>query len=319
MFKTLRTALFGMGAFLFAGGLLTVPAQASDYPNKPIQLVSPYGAGGDSDLTARVWAEFAKKKLGQPVVVVNKTGGGGLTGSLFAAKAKPDGYTLGVTPSAPLAMHPHMRKVPYTLDSFDFVGRILKAPYIVMVAKTAPWNTLDDMLKDMKANPNTFFFASSGEGSVPYFAMMDLFKKAGAQVRHVPFSGDADAFQAIAGNRVQVYTSTAGSLDQYDVKGLALMDATRDPLLPSLPTVKESGVEAYYSQWMPLLAPKGLPADVKATLSDAMRKAMQSPEFVERLHKLNLVPGYLDSKDCRAFVEEESVRNAEVIKGLMAK
>ena len=158
-----------------------------------------------------------------------------------------------------------------------------------------------------------------GVGSVPYFAMMDLFKKAGAQVRHVPFSGDADAFQAIAGNRVQVYTSTAGSLDQYDVKGLALMDATRDPLLPNLPTVRESGVEAYYSQWMPLLAPKGLPADVKATLSDAMRKAMQSPEFVERLHKLNLVPGYLDSKDCRAFVEEESVRNAEVIKGLMAK
>ena len=73
MFKTLRTALFGMGAFLLAGGLLTVPAQASDYPSKPIQLVSPYGAGGDSDLTARVWAEFAKKKLGQPVVVVNRT------------------------------------------------------------------------------------------------------------------------------------------------------------------------------------------------------------------------------------------------------
>ena len=88
-------------------------------------------------------------------------------------RGQADGYTLGVTPSAPLAMHPHMRKVPYTLDSFDFVGRILKAPYIVMVAKTAPWNTLDDMLRDMKANPNTFFFASSGVGSVPYFAMMD--------------------------------------------------------------------------------------------------------------------------------------------------
>ena len=101
MFKTLRTALFGMGAFLLAGGLLAVPAQASDYPSKPIQLVSPYGAGGDSDLTARVWAEFAKKKLGQPVVVVNKTGGGGLTGSLFAAKAKPDGYTLFLAQAGP--------------------------------------------------------------------------------------------------------------------------------------------------------------------------------------------------------------------------
>lgn len=300
--------------------LMTGSAVAADaFPNRPITIVVPFAAGGETDLVARMLADGMSKELKQVMVVQNIVGASGVAGISAVTGAKPDGYTLGVTPSAPLAMHPHMRKVPYTLDSFDFVGRILKAPYIVMVAKTAPWNTLDDMLRDMKTNPNTFFFASSGVGSVPYFAMMDLFKKAGAQVRHVPFSGDADAFQAIAGNRVQVYTSTAGSLDQYDVKGLALMDATRDPLLPNLPTVMESGVEAYYSQWMPLLAPKGLPADVKATLSDAMRKAMQSPEFVERLHKLNLVPGYLDSKDCRAFVEEESVRNAEVIKGLMAK
>ena len=280
--------------------LMTGSAVAADaFPNRPITIVVPFAAGGETDLVARMLADGMSKELKQVMVVQNIVGASGVAGISAVTGAKPDGYTLGVTPSAPLAMHPHMRKVPYTLDSFDFVGRILKAPYIVMVAKTAPWNTLDDMLRDMKTNPNTFFFASSGVGSVPYFAMMDLFKKAGAQVRHVPFS--------------------AGSLDQYDVKGLALMDATRDPLLPNLPTVKESGVEAYYSQWMPLLAPKGLPADVKATLSDAMRKAMQSPEFVERLHKLNLVPGYLDSKDCRAFVEEESVRNAEVIKGLMAK
>ena len=293
--------------------LMTGSAVAADaFPNRPITIVVPFAAGCETDLVARTLADGMSKELKQVMVVQNIVGASGVAGISAVTGAKPDGYTLGVTPSAPLAMHPRMRKVPYTLDSFDFVGRILKAPYIVMVAKTAPWNTLDDMLRDMKTNPNTFFFASSGVGSVPYFAMMDLFKKAGAQVRHVPFSGDADAFQAIAGNRVQVYTSTAGSLDQYDVKGLALMDATRDPLLPNLPTVRESGVEAYYSQWMPLLAPKGLPADV-------MRKAMQSPEFVERLHKLNLVPGYLNSKDCRAFVEEESVRNAEVIKGLMAK
>ena len=281
--------------------------------------VVPFAAGGETDLVARMLADGMSKELKQVMVVQNIVGASGVAGISAVTGAKPDGYTLGVTPSAPLAMHPHMRKVPYTLDSFDFVGRILKAPYIVMVAKTAPWNTLDDMLRDMKANPNTFFFASSGVGSDPASPSMDLFKKAGAQVRHVPFSGDADAFQAIAGNRVQVYTSTAGSLDQYDVKGLALMDATRDPLLPNLPTVKESGVEAYYSQWMPF-APKGLPADIKATLSDAMRKAMQSPEFVERLPQAeprSRLSGR--RRSFRAFVEEESVRNAEVIKGLMAK
>lgn len=312
-----RKLLFALAAVC----LMTGSAVAADaFPNRPITIVVPFAAGGETDLVARMLADGMSKELKQVVVVQNIVGASGVAGISAVTGAKPDGYTLGVTPSAPLAMHPHMRKVPYTLDSFDFVGRILKAPYIVMVAKTAPWNTLDDMLKDMKANPNTFFFASSGVGSVPYFAMMDLFKKAGAQVRHVPFSGDAP--NSLPGHRgepragLHLHRRIAG---QYDVKGLALMDATRDPLLPNLPTVKESGVEAYYSQWMPLLAPKGLPADVKATLSDAMRKAMQSPEFVERLHKLNLVPGYLDSKDCRAFVEEESVRNAEVIKGLMAK
>ena len=258
--------------------LMTGSAVAADaFPNRPITIVVPFAAGGETDLVARMLADGMSKELKQVMVVQNIVGASGVAGISAVTGAKPDGYTLGVTPSAPLAMHPHMRKVPYTLDSFDFVGRILKAPYIVMVAKTAPWNTLDDMLRDMKANPNTFFFASSGVGSVPYFAMMDLFKKAGAQVRHVPFSGDADAFQAIAGNRVQVYTSTAGSLDQYDVKGLALMDATRDPLLPNLPTVRESGVEAYYSQWMPLLAPKGLPADVKA---EAARKAEERLRYM---------------------------------------
>ena len=201
--------------------LMTGSAVAADaFPNRPITIVVPFAAGGETDLVARLLADGMSKELKQVMVVQNIVGASGVAGISAVTGAKPDGYTLGVTPSAPLAMHPHMRKVPYTLDSFDFVGRILKAPYIVMVAKTAPWNTLDDMLRDMKANPNTFFFASSGVGSVPYFAMMDLFKKAGAQVRHVPFSGDADAFQAIAGNRVQVYTSTAGSLDQYDVKGL---------------------------------------------------------------------------------------------------
>ncbi|MFQ9867821.1 MAG: Bug family tripartite tricarboxylate transporter substrate binding protein [Bilophila wadsworthia] len=294
--------------------LMTGSAVAADaFPNRPITIVVPFAAGGETDLVARMLADGMSKELKQVMVVQNIVGASGVAGISAVTGAKPDGYTLGVTPSAPLAMHPHMRKVPYTLDSFDFVGRILKAPYIVMVAKTAPWNTLDDMLRDMKANPNTFFFASSGVGSVPYFAMMDLFKKAGAQVRHVPFSGDADAFQAIAGNRVQVYTSTAGSLDQYDVKGLALMDATRDPLLPNLPTVRESGVEAYYSQWMPLLAPKGLPADVRPHFPTPCARPC-SLEFVERLHKLNLVPGYLDSRTA-ARSWRRNRRNAEVIKG----
>ena len=260
------------------------------------------------------------KELKQVMVVQNIVGASGVAGISAVTGAKPDGYTLGVTPSAPLAMHPHMRKVPYTLDSFDFVGRILKAPYIVMVAKTAPWNTLDDMLRDIEGQPQHVLLRvirrgqrtllrhdgplQEGRGAGPPRPLLRRRRRLPGH-RGEPRAG------------LHLHRRIAGS--SMTSRGWPYLDATRDPLLPNLPTVKESGVEAYYSQWMPLLAPKGLPADIKATLSDAMRKAMQSPEFVERLHKLNLVPGYLDSKDCRAFVEEESVRNAEVIKGLMAK
>ena len=184
MFKTLRTALFGMGAFLLAGGLLAVPAQASDYPNKPIQLVSPYGAGGDSDLTARVWAEFAKKKLGQPVVVVNKTGGGGLTGSLFAAKAKPDGYTLFLAQAGPNIIIPLTAKgANYSFDSFDYIARIMVANCAVVVNKDAPWNNLKEFEAAAKKEPGKLVFASPAATSWLTFAMRNWFTGTGFQVK----------------------------------------------------------------------------------------------------------------------------------------
>ena len=197
MFKTLRTALFGMGAFLLAGGLLAVPAQASDYPSKPIQLVSPYGAGGDSDLTARVWAEFAKKKLGQPVVVVNKTGGGGLTGSLFAAKAKPDGYTLFLAQAGPNIIIPLTAKgANYSFDSFDYIARIMVANCAVVVNKDAPWNNLKEFEAAAKKEPGKLVFASPAATSWLTFAMRNWFTGTGVQVKQVEYKSGGEAATA---------------------------------------------------------------------------------------------------------------------------
>ena len=301
--------------FVVLGVMVSSPLMASaKYPDRPISIIVPFGAGGEADTVARLLADSMGKVIGQNIVVQNVVGAAGVTGISAVLNSKPDGYTLGVPPSAPLVMHPHMRQVPYTLDQFAFVGRILKAPYLVLVAKNSPWNTLEDMIEDMKANPNKYFFASAGVGSVPYFAALDLFSKAGVQVKHVPCNNDADAFQAMAGNRVQMYTTTAGALAQFDVKGLALMDSKRDDKLPDLPTLGEKNIEAYFSQWFVLMAPKGIPAEVMNTLRDAMAKTAASPEFIEKLAKLNFVPGYLNSEDCEAFVLEESKRNEVVIK-----
>lgn len=139
MIKTLLIALLLTGALLLAGGF-AASASTADYPVKPIQLIVPYGPGGDSGFTARVWAEFAKQRLGQPVVVVNKAGGGGLAGTLAAAKARPDGYTLYLVQAGPVLILPQTANADYAFDSFAYIARIMIANCAV-VRSDAPWNS----------------------------------------------------------------------------------------------------------------------------------------------------------------------------------
>lgn len=148
-------------AVLFAAGSA---AYAAAYPQKPITLISPYGAGGDSDIAARVWAEFAKKELGQPVLVVNKTGGGGLTGTMFASKARPDGYTLFLGQLGPCVMLPITTKAGgLNKDSFDMVARFATSNTGVVANADSPWTTLKDFEHDAKQNPQKYTFSDPSE------------------------------------------------------------------------------------------------------------------------------------------------------------
>jgi tripartite-type tricarboxylate transporter receptor subunit TctC len=302
-------------AILCLGG----PTAFAAYPEKPIKIIVPFNAGGETDISARLLAAELEKVMGQSVVVQNIAGASGMIGCKEMISANPDGYTLGVVPSGPLAMHPHMRKIPYTIDSFAYVGRIINSPYLVYVAKDAPWNSFGEMIDDMKKSPGKYYWASSGVGSVPFFAYKELAATYGVNPKHVPFTDDTGAFQAIAGNRAHVYTTTAGALSKFDVKALALLDKERSPLLPDLPSISESGKDVFYSQWMVLVAPKEIPKAVLATISQAMEKAMKSDSFVDKLKKLSLAPGYLGPEDTAAFVKSESERNGKNIKKMMTK
>ena len=257
--------------------------------------------------------------MGKNVVVQNIAGASGMIGCKEMLAAKPDGYTLGVIPSGPLAMHPHMRKIPYTIDSFSYVGRIINSPYLVYVAKDAPWNTFNEMVNAMKATPKKYFWASSGVGSVPFFAYKELTSVYGMEARHVPFNDDTGAFQAIAGKRAHVYTTTAGALTKFDVKALALLDKDRFSLLPDLPSISESGKDVFYSQWMVLVAPQKVPVEILNKISTAMETAVKSPSFIENLKRLSLAPGYLGPERTKAFVKSESDKNEKNIKKLMTK
>ena len=292
---------------------------AADFPSKPIKIIVPFGAGGETDIVARMVAKELEKVLGNTVVVQNIAGASGMTGCRTIATAKPDGYTLGVIPAAPLAMHPHMRKVPYTFDSFQYIGRVIKSPYLVLVDKKSSWNSISDMVVDMKANPNKYFWASAGVGSVPYFAGKGLFQAFDVKAKHVPYTDDASALQAIAGNRAQLYTTTAGVLQKFDVKALAILDAERSTFNPEIPSIKETGKEVYISQWMPLVAPKGLPEDVLTKLSDGLAKVCKSDSFKTTMNKMGLAIAYLPPTETRDFVASESALNEKNIKALKKK
>ncbi len=291
-------------------------ALADDYPSKPIKIIVPFGAGGETDIVARMVGKELEKVLDNTVVVQNIAGASGMTGCRTIATAEPDGYTLGVIPAAPLAMHPHMRKVPYTFDTFQYIGRVIKSPYLVLVAKDSPWNTIADMAAAMKANPNKYFWASAGVGSVPYFAGVGLLKALDVKAKHVPFTGDAAALQAMAGKRADFYTTTAGVLKKFDVKALAILDEERSEFNPEIPSIKEAGYEVYISQWMPLVAPKGLPGEVLAKLADSLAKVCKSDSFKSTMTKMGLGIAYLPPAETLEFVASESSRNEKNIKAM---
>lgn len=307
---------------LLSASLLTVSvgsALADKFPSKPIKIIVPFGAGGETDISARFLAAAMEKELDNTVVVQNVTGASGMVGCKTVLESHADGYTLGFIPSGPLALHPHMRKIPYTFDSFAYVGRAVNSAYFLYVEKNSPWNTVPEMISDMKANPNKYFWASAGVGSLPYFSTGDVLKSFGVKARHVAFKGDVDAFQAMAGNRVQLYATTAGVMGKFDIKPIAIMAEERQKDLPNIPTVKESGQDISYSQWMVLVAPKDVHPDVMAKLSNAMKAATESPEFIEKLAKLSLAPSYLNSTDTLEFVRTESAKNKINIEAAMKK
>lgn len=293
---------------------------AGGYPNRSITVVIPFGAGGETDIVARVLAKEMENVLDVTVAPKNIVGAAGMNGCKAVVAAKPDGYTLGVIPSAPLVMHPHMRKLPYNpLESFQFIGRASYDPYLVLVRKDAKWNDLDAMIADMKANPGKYHWASAGAGSVPYFAGKDLFKSFDLDVIHVPFKGDAGALQAMAAKRVDVYTTTAGVLNKHDLKALAILAPEPSAKLPEIPSVIQSGKEVFYSQFITLVAPKDIPENIKAILEETLKKVTASQGFVSDLEKLGMTPAYLDANQAKTFIESEYARNETNIKALLDK
>lgn len=298
--------------------LLATPAAAAQWPSKPITVVCPYSAGGDGDLTSRLWAEFAEKKLGQTVLVVNKTGGGGMVGTSFAASAKPDGYTLFMAQAGPILLTPNVAKTNYTFDSFDYVCRIIVGNCALVVKADAPWNNLDEFIKDCKANPNKYIFGSPGATTWLAFAMRDFFKKADLPVKIVEFQGGGPATTSVlGGHSTFTFSFPQNYVSQVKAgqfKLLAIGEKTPD--LPNVKSFEEQGYPGSYYGWAGIATPKGVPADIRKRLSDITAEMVTDPNFIEKAKNIHATPSYLNKQDWLPVLKEQDKDLSTLIREL---
>jgi tripartite-type tricarboxylate transporter receptor subunit TctC len=291
------------------------------YPNKLITWICPYAAGGNADNRSRQVARVMATLLGQTIIVDNKAGGGGNIGTDAIAKAKPDGYTIGMGNFAPLAVNVSLFKKLSFDPQNDLVPILLieRGPLVLMVRSESPYKSVKDVVAAAKAAPGKLSYASGGIGGTHHLSGALFESVAGVDMIHVPYKSGAAGATDLMGGQVdmmfeQMYAAMP-SLKGGRLRGLAITSKTRSPLLPELPTMAEAGYPAIeVLNWQGIVGPKGLPADIVATLNAAGNKALQDPALRETMLKQGneIVGG--TPEQFAALIKSETPRWAKVVR-----
>jgi tripartite-type tricarboxylate transporter receptor subunit TctC len=296
----------------------TVFAQASGYPNRPIELIVPAGAGGGTDVLARAFAEAAKKHLPQPITVINRPGASGMIGHGEMINAKPDGYKLAIV-FAEIVIVPHLGLTKLSYEDFVPIARLNADPAAITVQAGAPWNTIEDFLAASKAKPGELKMGNSGNGSIWHLAHAALEDKVGVKYNAIPFGGAAPAVLALLGGHVDAVAVSPGEVAAHvqsgKLKTLAVMADRRVKGFDSVPTFKERGIDLVIGTWRGLAAPKGTPPDVIVVLTEATRLSADEAVLRESLDRLSMGYSYADAETFRAGMK----RDNEVFKQLVTK
>jgi tripartite-type tricarboxylate transporter receptor subunit TctC len=277
---------------LFAALIVMAPAAAvaQGFPNKPIKLIVPFPPGGPNDIIARVVGQKMSEILGQPVLIDNRGGAGGVLGTDAVAKASPDGYTIAITSAGALAISTSMQqKLPYdSLKDLKPVTLVATVPELLVVATSVPAKSMSELIALAKAKPGQLNFASSGPGSMPHLAGELLKISAKINIVHVPYRGAAPAVNDLLGQQVQmVFLDLPVLLPQVKtgkLRPIAVGSKTRVPTLPDVPTTAEVGLpEVRAENWYGMVAPAATPPDVVAKLNKAAVEAMKDRAVQEKL------------------------------------
>ena len=310
---------------LAALALTSVVVQAQNYPSRPVKMVVPFSAGGPADLYARFLAQRLQETLGQNFVVDNKPGAGSVIGTDFASKAAPDGYTLLVMSNTQTVNESMIPNKPSALMR-DFVG-IAPINYsdLVLVAHPgAGLNTLADLIKRAKADPDKLNYASSGPGT-PYHMAGELFKSmAKVSITHVPYKGSAGARTDVLGGQVEMMfdavTTMTDQVKAGKVKALATTGRQRSDVMPDVPTVSEAGVPGYEATiWLGVMAPKNTPKAIIEKLNEAISQIVAQADVKQAWSKQGAVPMVMNPVQFDKYLNDDIAKWAHVIKSANIK
>ena len=292
---------------LVAAGFGSPDAFAQDFPNKPVEISIPWPPGGRTDIMVRLLAPYLEKELGQPVPVVNRVGGGGVTGMVAFKNARPDGYTIS-SGGISLSSMQYQKKIGVGLWDFNWYARAYSTPMVLAVPGTSPFKTAKDFVDFAKANPGKLKHGSTGVGSSTHLASEAMANKLGIKIAQVPYRGEGPAAIALAGGEADFSLGLMVAFRTFTEDGkmriLGIASDERDENVRNIPTMKEQGYDFTYQAFEALHVPNGVPEPVVAKLSVAAKNALTNPELKKKFADIGLTIAYQDGPTFTKWFKE---------------
>ena len=320
--RSRRSLMAGAFAAL-ALAAIALPAGAQTYPARPISLIVPWGAGGGTDATARIIGSLLEKELGQPVTVVNRTGGSGVVGHAAIASAAPDGYTIGLA-TVEIGMMHWQGLTELTGASYTPIGLVNADPAGIQVRADSAYKTVADLLNAIKANPGKFKASGTGQGGIWHLAIAGLLRDQKidpAALPWVPSNGAAPGLQDMVAGGVEVapvsLPEARSLIDAGKVRSLAVMSDKPAALYPNVPTLKAAtGSDWTMAAWRGIVAPKGIPAEARDKLSAAVRKVAASKEYTDFMASRGFGVTYAGPEDFGRFMAKSDTELGATMKAV---
>ena len=313
--------LAGLVSALILSSVLVTPAAAQPYPSRVVKLIVPQTPGGATDVFARKIGQLLSEKWGQPVVIENRAGAGGVVGTDVVAKSAPDGYTLLVTYAGSQAINPSLyQKIPFdSVKDFQTIATLASTPFVLIVHPKLPAKDLAEYVALARARPDALTYASSGNGSVNHLLGEMLKTEAGIKMLHVPYRGVAPAITDVIGGQVDSAFSSVPSVLQMvqtdKVRALAISSAKRIAAAPEIPTIAESGFPGFdVNPWWGILAPAGIDVTIVRKINEDVANILRTKEMIDFLAAQGAEPLITSPEAFLKILEADVVKWAKVVK-----